>query len=52
MLNANKSARTVDIPDDTWTVVCCEGVINEEGIHDFKGNKITVSPQSAVILHN
>ncbi|MBQ8453422.1 MAG: type I pullulanase [Prevotella sp.] len=52
VLNANKSARTVDIPDDTWTVVCCEGVINEEGIHDFKGNKITVSPQSAVILHN
>ncbi len=52
VLNANKAARNIEIPEGTWTVVCSEGVIDEKGITTVQGGQVSVSPQSALILHN
>ncbi|MBQ8047545.1 MAG: type I pullulanase [Prevotella sp.] len=52
VLNANKTAKKLEIPEGQWTVVCCEGIINEEGIEEIAGGEIAVSPQSALIIHN
>ena len=51
ILNANKTAVEVTIPDGTYTEVCCDGVINEQGLGTVSGTKVSVSPQSALILH-
>ncbi len=52
ILNANRQAAEVAIPNGTYTVVCKDGVINEQSTDVLKGNRATVSPQSAMILHN
>ncbi len=52
ILNANKSNVEVNIPEGTYTEVCCDGVINEEGLGTITGGKAVVSPQSALIIHN
>lgn len=51
ILNANREARTVSIPEGRWTVVCQDGTVNEAGIREFQGSQATASPQSALILH-
>jgi len=51
VLNANRDARQVDIPEGQWTVVCCDGVINAEGLGTLPGGTVNVDPQSALILH-
>ena len=51
ILNANKEPVEVSIPQGHYTVVCCDGVIREEGLDTFKGDKTLVDPQSAVIIH-
>ena len=52
VLNANRDAVHVDIPEGEWTIVCCDGVINEEGLGTLPGGTVNVDPQSALILHN
>jgi pullulanase len=52
VLNANKSETEVTVPSDTYTVVCCDGAINEQGLGTLQGPKIVVDPQSALIIHN
>ena len=52
VLNANKEAREVDIPQGRYTVVGCDGVISEAGLSQMDGGRITVDAQSALILHN
>ena len=52
VLNANREARQVDIPEGQWTVVCSDGVINAEGFGTLPGGTVNVDPQSALILHN
>ena len=52
VLNANKTYRHVEVPEGQWTVVCADGVINEDGIDEISGGDITVGPQSALIIHN
>lgn len=52
LLNANKDAKEVTMPDGQWTVVCCDGVINEAGLETINGGKVVVDAQSALILHN
>ena len=52
ILNANKQDTEVAIPQGRYTEVCCDGVINEEGLGEVTGSRITVSPQSALILHD
>ena len=52
ILNANREAVHVDIPEGDWTIVCCDGVINPDGLGQMSGGTINVDPQSALILHN
>ena len=52
VLNANKEAKTIDIPEGEYTVACCNGVINEQGIGlSFKASEAKVDAQSALILY-
>ena len=52
ILNANKTAMEVSIPDGRYTIVCQNGVINEQGMGEATGCKASVGPQSALIIHN
>ena len=52
ILNAHKSPVTVDIPKGRYSVVCCDGKVDEQGLGEVTGSKVQVSPQSALIMHN
>ncbi len=52
VLNGNREPRTIDLPEGEWTVVCCDGEVNENGIGDTHNSAISVAAQSAVILHD
>lgn len=52
ILNASRKSETIRIPNGTYTEVCCDGVINEEGLGTIQSSQVVVSPQSALILHN
>ncbi len=52
ILNANRETATVSIPKGMYTVVCKEGEINEQSTNKIFGRRTTVSPQSALILHD
>ena len=52
VLNANKETKTIAIPEGEYTVACCNGVINEQGIGlSFKAYEAKVDAQSALILY-
>ena len=52
VLNANKETKTIAIPEGEYTVACCNGVINEQGIGmPFKGKEVLADEQSALILY-
>lgn len=52
VLNANKEAKTIAIPEGEYTVACCNGVINEQGIGlSFNAAEAKVGAQSALILY-
>ena len=52
--NAHKRARTIEVPDGTYTVVCRNIKCDEAGLTTVKtkGGKVTVPAQSALIIHN
>ena len=52
ILNANKAEAELTIPEGNYTIVCCDGQINEQGLGTLKGTKALVDPQSALILHD
>ena len=52
ILNANRTAQTIDIPEGNYTVVCCDGKIDAAGLGEVKGDRVQVAPQSALIIHN
>ncbi len=52
ILNASREAQDLAIPEGNYTVVCRDGLIDEQGLGTMVGSKLTVSPQSALILHN
>ena len=52
ILNANREPQTVSIPEGKYTVVCCDGQIDESGLGEVHGDKVVVDPQSALIIHN
>ena len=52
ILNASREAQDLAIPEGHYTVVCRDGHIDEQGLGTIVGSKLTVSPQSALILHN
>ena len=52
ILNANRVTATVNIPKGMYTMVCKDGEINEQSTNKIFGRRTTVSPQSALILHD
>ncbi|MBQ2060282.1 MAG: type I pullulanase [Prevotella sp.] len=52
VLNGSKEEREVTIPEGTYTIVACDGVINEQGLGEITGQKVSVDPQSALIIKN
>ena len=52
ILNATKADIEVNIPKGDYTIVCREGHIDEHGLGTIQGEKLSVSPQSAIIVHN
>ncbi|MBQ6167276.1 MAG: type I pullulanase [Muribaculaceae bacterium] len=52
--NAHKRARTIEIPDGTYTVVCRNIKCDKDGLTTVKtkSGKVTIPPQSALIIHN
>ncbi len=52
ILNASREAQDLAIPVGNYTVVCRDGQINEQGLGTVEGDRVTVSPQTALILHN
>ena len=52
VLNASLQPQTIAVPQGTYTEVCCDGVINEAGLGTISGDKVVVSPQSALIIHD
>ena len=51
LLNGNRESHEVEIPEGRWTVACCDGIIDEAGMGEMDGGKVTVDPQSALILY-
>lgn len=52
ILNANREARTIAIPQGKYTVVCCDGVIDEQGLGEVEGDSVEVDAQRALIIHD
>ena len=52
VLNANKEPIELTIPDGHYTIVCCDGTINENGLGTITGSRAIVDAQSALILHD
>lgn len=51
IFNFNKEAKEMAIPEGEYTVACCNGVINEEGLGHVSGKEVLVDGQSALILY-
>ena len=51
ILNASRADTEVNIPEGNYTIVCCDGVINENGLGNLQGSKVIVDAQSALIIH-
>ena len=52
ILNANREPKTVEIPEGRYTIVCCDGQIDENGLGEVGDKLVQVDPQSALIIHN
>ena len=52
ILNVGKTDTEITIPEGHYTIVCCDGQIDEKGLGTIKGTKATVDAQSALILHD
>ena len=52
ILNPKRELVTINIPKAMYTVVCKDGAINEDSTEKIFGRRTTVSPQSALILHD
>ena len=52
ILNANKEAQTIKIPQGVYESVCAQGRIHEAGISLITDSEVLVEGQSALILHD
>ena len=52
ILNASRDTQTVSLPFDSYETVCDGGRFCETGIRHFTADRVTVAPQSALIIHN
>lgn len=50
ILNGNKDAKEVTVPEGQYTVVACDGQIDENGLDTINGGKVVVDGQSALII--
>jgi pullulanase len=50
ILNANREAQAISVPEGEYTVVCCDGQINQQSTETVQGGKVVVDGQSALIL--
>ncbi len=51
VLNANRQPTVVTLPEGSYTVVCSDGRIDEQGLRTLPGGRVTVAAQSALIFH-
>ena len=52
VLNSQKTPQTVDVPENTYTMVVANGKVDTNGIGLLIGKTLTVAPQSALIVHD
>lgn len=52
VLNSQKTPQTVDVPENTYTMVVANGKVDTNGIELLSGKTLTVAPQSALIVHD
>ena len=52
VLNSQKAPQTVDVPENTYTMVVANGKVDTNGIGLLSGKTLTVAPQSALIVHD
>ncbi|MCR5313977.1 MAG: type I pullulanase, partial [Bacteroidaceae bacterium] len=50
IMNSNKTAQQVTIPEGKYSVVCRDGRISTDGLDMIHGGVITVGPQQALII--
>ena len=51
ILNMNKEAKEIAIPEGDYIIACTNGTIDENGLGKVKGSCATVAAQSALILY-
>lgn len=52
VLNSQKTPQTVDVPENTYTMVVANGKVDTNGMGLLSGKTLTVAPQSALIVHD
>lgn len=52
VFNSQKTPQTVDVPENTYTMVVANGKVDTNGIGLLSGKTLTVAPQSALIVHD
>ncbi len=52
VLNANTEPRVLAVDDGHYTIVCCDGVIDENGLETIDGAQVIIPAQSALIMHD
>lgn len=50
--NAGKTEKTFTVPQGSYTVVCANGVVSEQGLCTLTTGELTVGGQSALIVHD
>ena len=50
--NTHKRARSIEVPEGKYTVVCRNIKCDQAGMGTVKGGKVTIPAQSALIIHN
>ena len=51
VLNARTEMAKVEVPEGKYTVVCRDGIINEQGLGTLYGPELQVPARSALILY-
>ena len=52
VLNANKTAQAIAIPEGNYTAVVKDGMVDAGGIATVSGSTVSVAPQEALIIHD
>ena len=52
VLNANKTAQAIAIPEGNYTAVVKDGMVDADGIATVSGSTVSVAPQEALIIHD